>query len=106
LDFAHPDKINWLFVRNDDTLMITPALREIESFETAPKLKDALIKHVKSYRLFDHNIRIVKEGQHFSTDLNMCLYAKFLKLKGIKNLLEARKIAYDNKEYMGRDRNE
>ena len=98
LEFANPDKINWLFVRNDNTITITPALREIEGFETAPKLKDAVIKHVKSYRFFDHNIRIVKEGQHFSTDLDMCIYAKFLKLKGIQNILQARKMNV-NKEY-------
>ena len=99
LDFAKQDKVIWFFVRSDNTIMITPAIRNIEGFESAPKLKDGIIKHVKSYRLFDHNVRIVREGQHFSTNLDITLYAKYLKSIGIKNMFQVREFQNKGVEY-------
>jgi len=99
LDFSRPDKVIWLFVRHDDTILIAPALRNIEGFESSKQLKDGIIKHVKSYRLSDHNVRIVKEGMHFSTNLDMCLYAKYLKNIGIKNIFQANKLKEGNMEF-------
>ena len=71
-------------------MVITPSMREVEGQLYSPEL-DAQIQDIKSYRLFDHSVRIVPEGIGHSVDLGKCLYAQFLKTKyGFENLREAR----------------
>lgn len=89
-EFGRPGFVNWFYVRPDDTIEITPAVREIEK-QTYSKKLDAMAHEVKSYRIFDHTVRFVPEGIGHSEDLGMCLYAMFLKGKhGFNNLREAR----------------
>jgi len=90
LEFGRPNKILWFYVHKDGTITITPAMREVEGQLYSPEL-DAQIHEMKSYRLFDHSVRIVPEGMGHAVDLGMCLYAKFLKTRyGFENLREAR----------------
>jgi len=91
LEFGRPDKIIWIYAYRDDTLKITPAMREIGGQIYSPEL-DAQIQDFKSYRLFDHSIRIVPEGIAHAVDLDFILYATLLKTKyGFNNITEARK---------------
>lgn len=87
---GRPDKILWFFIHKDDTLRIVPAIRDTEGLSYCKKL-DSEAQELKSYRLFDHSIRIVVEGLGHCVDLKACLYAYFLKTKyGFKSLSEAR----------------
>lgn len=90
LETGRPDKILWFYVHRDGTIKITPAVREVEGQLYSPEL-DAQIQDMRSYRLFDHSVRIVPEGIAHAINLDMCLYAQFLKTKyGYENLREAR----------------
>jgi len=87
---GRPDKIIWLYVHRDGSIKLTPSMREVEG-QLYSKELDAQIQDMKSYRLFDHPVRIVPEGTGHAIDLGMCLYAQFLKTKyGFANLREAR----------------
>lgn len=93
LEFGRPNTIIWFYVHRDGTVMITPAMREIEG-QLYSKELDAQIHDLKSYRLFDHSIRFVPEGIGHSVDLDMCLYSTLLKTKfGINNIREARRVS-------------
>lgn len=95
LEFGKPGTINWLYVHSDGTIAITPALREVEGQLYSPSL-DAQIKDLKSYRIFDHSIRIVPEGIGHAVDLDMVLYANLLKTKyGFASLKDARKNVFN-----------
>jgi len=90
LEIGRPSKILWFYVYRDGTIKITPTMREVEGHLYSPEL-DAQIQDMKSYRLFDHPVRIVPEGIGHAVDLGMCLYAQFLKTKyGFENMREAR----------------
>jgi len=113
LDYGKPGTINWLYVHTDGTIEITPSLREVEGQLYSPKL-DAQIKELKSYRIFDHSIRIVPEGVGHAVDLDMVLYANLLRSKnGITNLRQARDSVFrktepivSNEEIMVNDNDE
>lgn len=91
LEFGRPGIINWLYVHKDGTIKITPGMREVEGQLYSPGL-DAQIRELKSYRIFDHSIRIVPEGIGHAVDLDMVLYANLLKTKyGFASLKDARK---------------
>lgn len=91
LEFGRPNNIIWFYVHRDGTIKITPAIREIEGQLYSREL-DAQIQDLKSYRLFDHSVRIVPEGIGHAADLDMCLYVTLLKSKyGFNNIREARK---------------
>lgn len=90
LEFGRPDKIIWIYAYRDGTLKITPAMREIGGQLYSPEL-DAQIQDFKSYRIFDHSIRIVPEGIGHAVNLDYVLYATLLKTKyGFNNITEAR----------------
>lgn len=96
LDFGKPGTAIWFYVYRDGTLKITPAIREIGQTLFSKEL-DAQINDLKSYKLFDHNVRIVPEGLGHATDLDMVLYTTLLKHKwGFSSLREARE---SNKGY-------
>ena len=91
LEFGRPDRIIWFWVGRDDTVKITPAMKEVEGTNYSKEL-DALVSDIKSYRLFDHSVRFVPEGLGHTADLDMVLYCTILKTKyGFANLREARK---------------
>ncbi len=91
LDSARPGDIKWLYAEPDGTIKITAAMREVESSLYSKEL-DALIKDLKSYKLFDHSVRIVPAGIGHSVDLDICLYAHMLKTKwGFNSIREARR---------------
>jgi len=96
IHILNPPKLNqhnWLYAYRDGTLKFTPGIHKIESQIYAPEL-DAQIQEYKSYRLFDHSIRIVPEGIGHATDLGMVLYAQLMQGKwGFENIQEARKNA-------------
>jgi len=111
---GRPNKIIWLYVYRDGSIKPTPSMREVEG-QLYNKELDAQIQDMKSYRLFDHPVRIVPEGTGHAIDLGMCLYAQFLKTKhGFANLKEAREGGFNvfgfpksksvlSKEYLGED---
>ena len=83
----------WLYAHRDGSLMFTPGIRNVESQLYSPEL-DAQIQEFKSYRMFDHSIRIVPEGVGHAVDLGMVLYAQLMKNKyGFENIQEARDAA-------------
>ena len=91
LEPGRPDKIIWFYIYRDDSIKITPSMREVEG-QLYNKELDAQIQDMKSYRLFDHPVRFVPEGTGHAVNLGMCLYAQFLKTKfGFSSLREARK---------------
>jgi len=91
LDPGRPGTIKWFYVERDGSVKITDSMREVEG-SLYSKEMDALIKDMKSYKLFDHSVRFVPAGIGHSVDLDMCLYAHMLKTKwGFNNLREARK---------------
>lgn len=91
LEYGRPETIIWFFVNRDGTIKITPAMREVEGALYSKEL-DAVVNDMKSYRLFDHSVRIVPEGLGHTADLDMVLYATLLKTKnGFANIREARK---------------
>jgi len=90
LDFGRPGTINWLYVYKDGEIKITPSMRDIES-QLYSKDLDAQIRELKSYRIFDHSVRIVPEGVGHASDLDMVLYANLLRSKwGFHSLRAAR----------------
>ena len=90
LEFGRPDRIIWIYAHRDGTLIITPAMREIGGQLYSPEL-DAQIQDFKSYRIFDHSVRIVPSGIGHAVDLDFILYASLLKTKyGFNNITEAR----------------
>ena len=93
---ARPGHVLWLYVYADGTAELTPAIRSGESQLYSEKL-DSQVLDVKSYRIADHNFRIVSEQIGQAVDLDYVLYADLLKTKyGFDNLREARKSALDN----------
>ena len=87
---GRPNRIIWAYVHRDGSIKFTPSMREVEG-QLYNKELDAQIQDMKSYRVFDHPLRIVPEGIGHAVDLGMCLYAQFLKTKyGYANLREAR----------------
>lgn len=83
----------WFYAYRDDTILITPGIRTVESQLYSPEI-DAQIQDYKSYRLFDHSIRFVPEGVGHAIDLGMCLYVKLLKGKhGFERIEDARETA-------------
>ena len=91
LEFGKPGTINWLYVYKDGEIKITPSMRDVES-QLYSKDLDAQIRELKSYRIFDHSIRIVPEGVGHATDLDMVLYANLLRSKwGFQSIRGARK---------------
>ena len=95
LEFGKPNTLNWFYIHKDGTIKITPAMREVEGQLYSPGL-DAQIRELKSYRLFDHSIRIVPEGIGHAVDLDMVLYANLLKTKyGFASLRDARQTIFD-----------
>ena len=93
---ARPGHVLWLYVYADGTAELTPAIRSGESQLYSEKL-DSQVFDVKSYRLADHNFRIVSEVIGQAVDLDYVLYADLLKSKfGFKNLREARKSVFDS----------
>lgn len=96
LEFGRPNRIIWFYVYKDGTIKITPSMREVEG-QLYSKELDAQILDFKSYRLFDHSIRIVPEGTGHAVDLGKCLYAMFLRNKhGFINIREAREKGFKN----------
>jgi len=90
LDPARPGDIKWLYAEPDGTVKITASMREVESSLYCKEL-DALIRDMKSYKLFDHSIRFVPAGVGHAEDLDICLYAHMLKNKwGFGSIREAR----------------
>jgi len=86
-----PGLINWFLVYPDGNIKISPSVREVEG-QLYSKELDAQIQELKSYRIFDHSIRIVLEGSGHAVDLGMCVYTEFLSNKfGFESLREARK---------------
>jgi len=95
LEFGKPGTINWFYVHKDGTIKITPGMREVEGQLYSPGL-DAQIRELKSYRIFDHSIRIVPEGIGHAVDLDMVLYANLLKTRyGFASLKDARHSVFD-----------
>jgi len=91
LDPGRPGDIKWLYAEPDGTIKITASMREVESSLYSKEL-DALIKDLKSYKLFDHSVRIVPAGIGHAADLDICLYCHMLKTKwGFNSIREARK---------------
>lgn len=91
LEYGRPGTIIWFYVFRDGTMKITPAMREVEGALYSREL-DAQINDLKSYKLFDHSIRIVPEGLGHAVNLDMVLYATLVKKKyGYANIKEARK---------------
>ena len=111
---GRPNKIMWAYVHRDGSIKFTPSMREVEGQLYCKEL-DAQIQDMKSYRVFDHPVRIVPEGTGHAIDLGMCLYAQFLKTKyGFANLKEAREGGFNifgfpqskpalSQEYVGED---
>ena len=90
LEPGRPGTINWFYVHNDGEIKITPSMRDIES-QLYSKDLDAQIREIKSYRIFDHSIRIVPEGVGHAADLDMVLYANLIRSKwGFENIYGAR----------------
>jgi hypothetical protein len=90
LDFGKPGTAIWFYFYRDGTLKITPSIREIGQTLYSKEL-DAQINDLKSYKLFDLNIRAVPEGLGHAVDLDMVLYSTLLKNKwGFSSLKEAR----------------
>ena len=95
LEFGKPGIINWFYIHKDGTIKITPGIREVEGQLYSPSL-DAQIRELKSYRIFDHSIRIVPEGIGHAVDLDMVLYANLLRTKyGFASLKDARRGVFD-----------
>jgi len=83
----------WFYVYRDGSILITPSIRRVEGQLYAPEL-DAQIQDFKSYKIFDHTIRIIPEGIGHAVDLSMVLYTKLLKTKfGFEKLQDARTTA-------------
>ena len=94
LETGRPGTINWFYFYKDGTMEITPAIRDVEAQLYSKKL-DAQISELKSYRLYDHSIRIVPEGVGHAIDLDMVLYANLFKSKwGFKSIPAARKTIF------------
>lgn len=90
LEFGRPGTAIWFYAHRDGTIKITPSVREIGQTLYCKEL-DAQVNDLKSYKLFDHNIRFVPEGLGHTVDLDMVLYTTLLKDKwGFSNLREAR----------------
>jgi hypothetical protein len=84
--------VNWLLVRHDGEIEVTPAMRKIESYSSSPKLNQQ-IKEWKTYRFAGHTVRIVGDGTGFSIDLGACVKVRQLKRDyGIKNIFHIRKL--------------
>ena len=91
LEYGRPGTVNWFYFYKDGTMKITPAIRDVEG-QLYSKELDAQISELKSYRLFDHSIRIVPEGVGHAVDLDMVLYANLFKTKwGFRSISAARK---------------
>jgi len=85
-----PDKMIWFFIRRDGNVDIMPAIKKTDGMA---KSKDGtkVIHDLKSYRLFDWNVRFVAEDIGHSTDIDMVLYTKLLKNKyGFESIKDAR----------------
>jgi len=83
----------WLYAHRDGSLMFTPGVRNVESQLYSPEL-DAQIQEFKSYRMYDHSLRIVPEGIGHAVDLGMILYVQLMKNKyGYESIREAREEA-------------
>ncbi|GAH35219.1 unnamed protein product, partial [marine sediment metagenome] len=94
LDPARPGDIKWLYAEQDGSIKITASMREVESSLYSREL-DALIKDLKSYKLFDHSVRLVPAGIGHSADLDICLYTHMLKNKwGYNSIREARRAGF------------
>jgi len=88
---SKPGRINWLYAYKDGELIFTPSMREVGSQLYNKQLDAQIVADLKSYKMYDHNIRVVPEGLAFSQDLDYVLYADLLKGKhGLENLKEAR----------------
>lgn len=86
-----PGRINWLYAFKDGELIFSPSMREVGSQLYNEKLDAQIVSDLKSYKMYDHNIRIVPEGMAFSQDLDYVLYVNLLKSKhGYESLKEAR----------------
>jgi len=91
LEFGRPGTVNWFYFYKDDTMKITPAIRDVEA-QLYSKELDAQITELKSYRLFDHSIRIVPEGVGHAVDLDMVLYSNLFRSKwGFQSIRSARR---------------
>lgn len=85
-----PNKMILFFIYGDDTLRIMTANRNVSGLIYSKKL-DMNLQDIKSYRLFDHSVRIGLDGLGHSIDMGACGYAQFIKSKyGFKNISEAR----------------
>ena len=88
---SKPGRINWLYAYKDGEIMFTPSMREVGSQLYNKELDAQIVADLKSYKMYDHHIRIVPEGLAFSQDLDYVLFADLLKTKhGYENLKEAR----------------
>ena len=95
LEYGRPGTVNWFYFYKDGTMKITPSIRDIES-QLYSKELDAQITELKSYKLFDHSIRIVPEGVGHAADLDMVLYANLFKSKwGFRSIPAARKSIFN-----------
>ena len=96
LDFPKPETVVWLYAHRDGEISIVPSQRAVEGQLYSPEL-DARIQDLKSYRIFDHQIRIVPEGIGHAVDLDIILYTTMLEAKyGFENLKEARHGFFQN----------
>lgn len=96
LDFPRPERVIWLYAHRDGTIKIVPSQRTVEGQLYSPEL-DARIQDLKSYKIFDHQIRIVPEGIGHAVDLDFILYTTMLESKwGFENLKEARQGFFQN----------
>lgn len=93
---GRPDRILWFYVFKDGTIRIVNAARDVEGF-TYSKTLDTEATEMKSYRLFDHHVRIIPEGIGSATDLGACLYCYFIRTKhGFKSIKDARETIFIN----------
>lgn len=94
LKAGRPGTVLWLYIYKDGTAVITPSIRSGESQLYSPEL-DSQVIDVKSYRLADHNFRIVPEIVGHAVDLDYVMYADLLKTRfGFENLKSARRSAF------------
>ena len=110
LNPAKPNEVIWFYIRKDGTVLITPAFRALEGMTKNPKMSRDLIEggkrlapmvqDLKSYRLFDHQVRFVPEDIGHTVDHRHVLYAKVLKNKyGFENIRDGRRKIIADEEY-------
>ena len=85
---AGPNEVIWFYVRNDGSMIVTPALRKYSLSEGMlfnPET-DGWAADLKAYHLADKQVRFVVEDVGKAVDLNYCAYATMLKKTGFENM--------------------